>query len=92
MMLVNVCTGLKSIPWKQTQKSFNSRCSVKNLINLKNTFTIDKSGEVGLLRLTTKKELNFGKHNDKLCNAQSKLHCLRRRRKYLSLEKVKNVR
>ena len=28
MMLVNVCTSLKSIPWKQTQKSFNKWYSV----------------------------------------------------------------
>ena len=36
-----------------------------------NTFTIDESDEVELLGLTIDKELNFSKHNDKLCsNAQ----------------------
>ena len=55
-----------------------------------NTFTIDESDEVELLGLTIDKELNFSKHIDKLCcNAQYKLHALRRIRKYLSLEKAK---
>ena len=53
------------------------------------TFTIDESDEVELLGLTIDKELNFSKHIEKLCcNAQYKLHALRRIRKYLSLEKV----
>ena len=43
-----------------------------------------------LLGLTIDKELNLSKHIDKLCcNAQYKLHALRRIRKYLSLEKAK---
>ena len=55
-----------------------------------NTFTIDESDEVELLGLTIDKELNFSKHIDKLCcNAQHKLHAIRKIRKYLSLEKVK---
>ena len=42
-----------------------------------NTFTTDESDEVELLGLTIDKELNFGKHIDKLCcNAQYKLHAL----------------
>ena len=45
-----------------------------------------------LLGLTINKELNFSKQVDKLCrNAQYKPHALRRIRKYLSLEKSKNV-
>ena len=31
MMLVKFCTGLKPVPWKQTQKSFNLWHLVKNL-------------------------------------------------------------
>ena len=55
-----------------------------------NTFTIDESDEVELLRLTIHKELNFSKHTDKLCrNAPYKRHALRRIRKHLSLEKAK---
>ena len=55
-----------------------------------NTCTIDETDEVELLGLTIDKELNFSKHIDKLCcNAQYKLHVLRRKRKYLSLEKAK---
>ena len=76
MMLVNFCTGLKSIPWKQTQKSFNSWYSVKKSYQPQklsvNTFTIDESDEVELLGLTIDKELNFSEHIDKLCrNAQN---------------------
>ena len=57
-----------------------------------NTFTIDESDEVELLRLTIDKELNFSKHTDKLCrNARYKLHALRRIRKHLSLEKAKKL-
>ena len=55
-----------------------------------NTCTIDETDGVELLGLTIDKELNFSKHIDKLCcNAQYKLHVLRRIRKYLSLEKTK---
>ena len=55
-----------------------------------NTFTTDEYDKVELLGLTIDKELNFSKHIDKLyCNAQYKLHALRRIRKYLSLEKAK---
>ena len=47
-----------------------------------NTFTIDESDEVELLRLAIDKELNLSKHIDKLCrNAQFKIHALRRIRK-----------
>ena len=54
-----------------------------------NTFTIDESDEVELLRLIIDKEPNFSKHIDKLCrNAQYKLHALRRIRKYLGSEKA----
>ena len=89
-MLVNFCTGLKSIPRKQSQKSFNSWYSVKNRINLKNFLTIDESDKVELIGLTFDKEQNFSKHFDKLWhNASCKLHVLRRIRKYLSLEKAK---
>ena len=55
-----------------------------------NTFTINESDEVELLGLVTDKELNFSKHIDKLCcNAQYKLHALRRIRKYISSKKAK---
>ena len=54
-----------------------------------NTFTIDESDEVELLRLTIDKE-QISKHIDKLCRkAQYKLHARRGIRKYLSLEKAK---
>ena len=46
-----------------------------------------------LLGLIIDKELNFSKNIDKLCrNAQYNFHAPRRLRKYLSLEKSKNVR
>ena len=55
-----------------------------------NTFTIDESDEVELLRLIIDKELNFSNHIDKLCrNPQYKVHALERKRKYLSLQKAK---
>ena len=86
--------GLKSIPWKQTQKNFNSWYSVKKSFQPQklpvNTFTIDESDQVELLGLTIDQELNFRKRIGKLChNSQYKLHALRRIRKYLSLEKAK---
>ena len=102
MALVKFCTGLKSIPWKQTKKSLNSWYSVwtSKTINLSksyqpqklsvNTFTIDGSDKVELLGLTIDKELNFSKYINKLCrNAQYKLHALTLIRKSLSLEKAK---
>ena len=101
MMLVNFRTGLKPIPWKQTQKSFNSWYSVKKSYQHQklsvNTFTIDESDKVELLGLTIDKELNVSKHTDKLCcNAQYKLHALRQIRMYLkekvSIRKSKHVR
>ena len=56
------------------------------------TFTTDESDEVELVGLTFDKELNFSKHIDKLCrSAEYKLQALIQTRKYLSLEKAKNV-
>ena len=55
-----------------------------------NAFTINKSDEVELLGLIIGKELNFSKGNDRLsCNTE---YALRQIRKYLGLEKAKNIR
>ena len=36
MILVNICTGLKSFPRKQTEKRFNSQYFTKHRVKLKN--------------------------------------------------------
>ena len=70
-MLVNFCTGLKSIPRKQSQKScqfmmLSKKSYQPQKLSVK-TFIIDESDELELLGLTIDKEQNFSKHIDKLC-------------------------